>query len=246
MTRDEAKLALQALRPNDRDAAHPLFTQALALVERDPELQIWWEAQQNFDRKVSAKLGELPLPAHLRATILAGQNKIVPFPAPSPFRLPYWLAAAAVLVFFLVAGFHFLGHAPAMARQDYVASILPYLGQDDPALGMTSGERDKIMAWLQQRNAPTGSLPGGMSSLPSIGCQKLAIHGHTVSLICFSLAGGGLVHLFVVDRQALNDPPGSSPEFKLSGDWSTASWSDGTRSYVLATRAGPDTLKQLL
>ena len=73
-----------------------------------------------------------------------------------------------------------------------------------------------------------------------------SIHGHTVSLICFSLAGGEIVHLFVIDQKALSDPPNFTPEFHQMAGWSTASWSDGEKSYLLATEAGSDTLKGLL
>jgi len=252
MDKQEAKLVLQARRPNDPDAPQPAMAEALALAGRDPELKAWWEAQQAFDRKVAAKLEEIPLPADLRATILAGRKieKIRP-----RYLLPYWLAAAALFAILAVLT-NFLPHPAAsspaaaitgtLASDDYAAAILPYLRQDDPVLAMTSPDRDEVVAWLKKRNSPTGGVPASMSALPTLGCQTLSVHGHTVSLICFASAGNGIVHLFIVDRQALSDPPGTSPEFKKSGDWSTASWSDGTQSYVLATRAGVDTLRRLL
>jgi hypothetical protein len=103
------------------------------------------------------------------------------------------------------------------------------------------------VAWLKKQNAPTGDLPAKMSTLPSVGCQKFVVQGHNASLICFVLAGGKLVHLFVVDQTALSDPPSSTaPEFKQVQGWSTASWSDGQMSYLLATQAGSDALRQLL
>ena len=46
MDNPEAKLMLQARRPNGRDDAQSAFAEALALVESDPELKAWWEAQQ--------------------------------------------------------------------------------------------------------------------------------------------------------------------------------------------------------
>jgi hypothetical protein len=112
---------------------------------------------------------------------------------------------------------------------------------------MTSPDRERIVAWLKEQHAPTGGLPPGMSALTAVGCQKFVVQGHNVSLICFVLAGGRLVHLFAVDQTALSDPPGlTAPEFKQVQGWSTASWSDGRMSYLLATQADPDTLRQLL
>jgi hypothetical protein len=247
MDKDAAKLALQACRPNGHDNAHPVVAEALALVESDPELKTWWEAQHEFNRKVAAKLEEIPLPPDLRATILSGHKieKLTP-----RFRLPYWLAAAAAVVFFLVIGFHpwtrpSVLAADTMAHHAYTASILQFLVHD-PVLGLTTDNHEKILAWLQEQKSPVGEIPAGMTDISSLGCQKLDINGHTVSLICFSLAGGEVVHLFIIDRQALADPPGSSPEFDRSSGWSTALWSDGTKSYLLATQGDTDTLKRLL
>ena len=111
---------------------------------------------------------------------------------------------------------------------------------------MMSPEHEKVAAWLKERNSPMGNLPAAMAQLPSVGCQTLSVRGHTVSLICFTMANGKLAHLFVVRRQDLSDPPGNSPQFAKVGSWSTAAWSDGAESYLLATQADPDALKQLL
>jgi hypothetical protein len=245
MDKQEAKVVLQALRPNDLHTDRPAVIEALVLVENDPELKAWWEAQQSFDRKVAAKLAEVPLPADLRATILAGR-KIEQLTLQP--HLAFWLAAAAVVALLCIAGtsMQISAYGP-LAQTEYSATVLPLLNHDAPALAMTSPDHDKIAAWLKERNAPMGTLPAGMTALPTVGCQKFAVHGHTVSLICFALAGGGLAHLFIVDQEALSDPPGNNaPEFNQVQGWSTAAWSDGRMSYLLATQAGPDALKQLL
>ena len=258
MDRNEAKLVLQACRPNGEDDALPVFTEALAQIEQDPELKAWWEAQQAFDRKVAAKVAGLPVPSGLRATIVAGRKieQLTP-----RFHLPNWLATAAVVMIFAGVGFHFWnGHSSgiasesnlatsvshAMGRQHYAEASLAFLGDNGPSLGMMSPDHDQVSAWLKQQNSPVGTIPTKMGSLPSVGCQTFAVQGHTVSLICFSLAGGGIAHLFIVDRGALANPPGPSPEFSKSGSWSTASWSDEGHSYLLATQADSDQLKRLL
>jgi hypothetical protein len=245
MDKQEAKMLLQARRPNGQDAPQPVFAEALALAESDPELKIWWDAQQEFDRTVAAKLGGVPVPDDLRATILAGQ-KIEQFTARP--HLSVWLAAAAAVAILCVAGtfMHVAAFGP-LAQADYDAAVLPLLDNDSPPLAMTSPDHDKIAAWLKSQNAPLGTLPAKMASLPSVGCQKFAVHGHAVSLVCFVMAGGGIAHLFVVDERVLTDPPSSAaPEFDQIQGWTTASWSDGRMSYMLATRAGADALRQLL
>jgi hypothetical protein len=259
MDRDEAKLILQACRPNGQDDALPAFAEALAMVECDPELKAWWEAQKKFDRAISQKIREIPLPADLRATIMAGRKIEQMTPR---YHLPYWLAAAAMIAVCLGLGYevwqgpHTSGIASvpprataspeSLASHDYEKGVFDYLDSDAMSLAMSSPDHDKVAAWLKQRNSPTGNIPGKMVALPSAGCQTFAVHGHTVSLICFSLADGGYAHLFIVDKNALSDPPGSSPEFQTNGAWYTATWSDNGHSYMLATEDGPNQLKQLL
>jgi hypothetical protein len=254
MDRNEAKVLLQACRPDGQDDAVPAFAEALAMVERDPELKTWWEAQKAFDRTISTKIKEIPLPDDLRATIVAGRKIEQMTPR---FQLPYWLAAAALIMFCLGLGFHFWPASsksdanPAiasatMANSDYETGIVAFLENDTSELGMMSSDHDKVAAWLKEQNSPVGAIPSKMISLSSLGCQAFAVHGHAVSLICFNMPDGGVTHLFVIQKQALANPPGGSPEFKKAGSWTMATWSDGDHSYMLATQEGADKLKQLL
>jgi hypothetical protein len=245
MDKREAKLMLQARRPDDRDAGQPAFSEALALAETDPELKAWWEAQQAFDRKVAAKLEEVPLPADLRTTILAGRKieRLTPQP-----HLLSWLAAAAVVAILCVVGTltQNAKYGP-LAQDDFATIVLPLLNNDSPSLAMMSSDRDKIAAWLKAQDAPMGTLPSKMNALPTVGCQKYAVHGHAVSLICFAMADGRIAHLFIIDQDALTDPPRNViPSYRPLLGWSTASWSDGHMSYLLATGDGAGALKQLL
>jgi len=245
MDKKEAKIVLQAFRPNGLDSTDPVFAEALALVESDPELKAWWDAQQVFDRAVAAKLAQVPVPDDLRATILAGR-KIEQF-QPQP-QFAFWLAAAAAVAIFCAVGTsqYIQNYAP-LPRSEYTAAVLPFLNHDAPSLALTSADRDKITAWLKENNAPTGDLPAKMAVLPTVGCQKFFVHGHSVSLICFAMANGAIVHLFIVDKQALTDPPALGiPEMNHTEGWCTASWSDARMSYILATQADPDIFKQLL
>ena len=245
MDKQEAKKILQALRPSDLDTTEPAFAEALDLLESDPELQEWWEAQQAFDRAVVAKLKEVPIPDDLRATILSSR-KVEQF-KPLP-QFSAWLAAAAALAIFCALGTsEYISNFGPLPRDEYTAAVLPLLNHDVPSLAMASSDRDKIMAWLKENNAPTGNLPTKMAYAPTVGCQKYSVHGHPVSLICFIMPNGGIAHLLIVDKQALTDPPGvGTPEMDHLESWYTATWSDARMSYILATQSDPNVLKQLL
>ena len=247
MNRREAKQVLQALRPSDLDTTQPLFAEALALVETDPELRVWWAAQQDFDRKVAAKLDQIPVPPDLRANIL-GLNKVEPFTL-RPF-FPFWLAAAAAVAILCAISTSF--HMEYLAAQHistdtFHETTLAFLGNDAPDLAMTSPDHAKIMAWLKEQGSPTGAMPDKMTVLPSVGCQKIVIGGHNVSLVCFQMADGKIVHLFMVARDAMQEPPlRAAPDLKMINGWATASWSDAHMSYMLATQDSLDSLRGLL
>jgi hypothetical protein len=247
MDKQEARHVLQAHHATDLDTTQPAFAEALAFVEGDPELKAWWEAQRDFDGKVAAKLAGIPIPENLRANILAG-HKVEPFTL-RPF-FPFWIAAAACVAIVCAVSTAF--HAAYITSQHittdaFHVATLEFLGNDAPALGMTSSDHDKILAWLKDQNAPTGEVPEKMAALPGIGCQKLTVQGHNVSLICFSLADGKIVHLFMIEREALLEPPlRAGPDIKVVEGWSTASWSDDRMSYMLATQDNLDALRQLL
>jgi hypothetical protein len=244
--RSEAILVLQAFRQGTSDVADVTFADALQTVALDPELAAWWEAQQDFDRSVVLKLGEVPVPDDLRARLLAG-DKVISLP-PQQMRLLPWLAAAALVAILCVAGtvMQVAGSTP-LSQFDYQASVLPLIRDNAPDLAMTSTDHNDVLAWLKQRKAPMGKLTASMMSAPTIGCQKYFVHGHMVSLVCFTLSDGREAHLFIVDQKGLADPPSNTqPELQQIGNWSTAAWSDGKMSYLLASTAGPDAIKQLL
>lgn len=246
MDKREAKLVLQALRPQDIQAPQPAFTDALELAKSNPELKAWWEAQQAFDRKVAAKLRQIPVPEDLRATISAGR-KIERF-RPQPLFSPAWLAVAACVAALCAIGTaQWIYNYGPQPRDEYTSQVIKFLSDDGPSLGMASTDQHQVMAWLKARHAPVGSVPEKMNSLPTAGCQEFHVHGHAVSLICFMTPTGAVAHLFMVRKNALKDPPPEgSPDMGQMDGWTTASWSDGHMTYVLATQAGPDVLRQLL
>ncbi len=245
MDKQEAMIRLQAMRPNGADALDPAFAEALALVEADPELKTWWERQQAFDRAVAARFAAVPVPTELREAILAQANVAALRPQP---RLLGWLAIAASVAILCVAGtfLHTSRYGPLEA-DDYTHTVLPMLHHDAPDLAMLTPDHDKIAAWLKSQHSPVGTLPDKMTTLATVGCQKFDVHGHAVSLICFTMPQGGLAHLFVSDEQMVSDPgPIGVPKFDNIDEWSTASWTDGKMFYVLASRGGNDAVKQLL
>jgi hypothetical protein len=244
MDRSEAQQILSALRPGGVEANEPLFAEALALAETDPELNAWWNAQQEFDRRVASRLAEVPVPEHLRESLLAAP-KVIAFPPRWHYRA--MLAVAALVAILCVAANFWIAHEGPMDREDFTDQAVGELGTNGPQLAKLSSNHDEVKAWLKERNAPVGQMPSKVAAMPSIGCQKYVIAGHVVSLICFTLANGREAHLFTVSKEALKNPPTVNvPQFDKMNGWNVASWSDDHMSYLLATDGSMDDLKQML
>jgi hypothetical protein len=245
MTRAEAQVLLTSIRPGGPEVNHPQFAEAVALAESDPVLMAWWQAQQDFDRKVAAKLGEVPVPADLRERLLS-RGKITPFRPPMQYS--WWLAAAAAVAVLCVSTtlWRISNYGP-IPSTDLTAQLLPSIQNDSPKLAMFSSDHTKLLDWLKSQHAPVGDMPTTLATMTPIGCQTYHVHGHTVSLICFTIDDKTEAHLFTIDKSALKDPfQDNVPNFIDMEGWHLAVWSDRTMSYVLATHADPDMLKHLL
>jgi len=243
--RKEAQLILSGLRPGGAEANEPFFAEALALAETDTELKAWWQAQQEFDRRMTAKLREVPVPKRLRHEILLGPKVVA---MPPQWRYRTLLAAAAMVAILCVAAsfWHASNFSP-FDRADFASQAVAELDTSGPLLALQTSDEDKVKEWLRAQDAPVGDMPAKVGTLQPIGCQKYVIHGHVVSLICVTMANGGIAHLFTVDKSALNDPPGASgPQYGNMSGWNIATWSDNRMTYMLATQSSMDDLKQLL
>ena len=66
----QAKEVLLLYRPGTADMADPQMVEALELAGRDPELGHWFEQHRAFQKAMRAKLQQIEVPAHLKASLL--------------------------------------------------------------------------------------------------------------------------------------------------------------------------------
>jgi hypothetical protein len=236
----EAKIILQAYRPNGTDAADPQFAAALELARQDAELGAWFAEQQAFDRAITAKLRTAPVPADLRASILAGRKVVTPPPA--LWRRPAaWAAAIAAMLMLLLIPFA-LQHQGKPQFAEFKTDAVAFLDSLN-RLDMTSKDSEAIREWLATHGGQRRfELPGNLARNPSIGCRVFDWKGQKVTLICFNITpkGGKFdeVHLLVLDEKTLrNAPTASTPAFEQKGSWKLASWKADGLTYVLAGSA---------
>ena len=80
MKKKDAKQILQVCRPNGQDAHDPVFAEALRHLAKDPALAKTFSDQQKFDSAMARAVQGIPVPTHLRASLLASRKVIHPTP----------------------------------------------------------------------------------------------------------------------------------------------------------------------
>ncbi len=249
MNRQEAQFILEAYRPGGEDATDPRFREALDLVQRDPELARWFAREQALDARLSSRLHALLQPPPSLKTQLLAQRKVVrPAFGWQLWRRPLWQLAAAC-VGLLLALSVFRGRPTGSGDfPGYLAQMTDRVGHRLDRLDFMARDVSAVRRWLAERGAH-GDLvvPAGLNGRPSLGCRLLEWNGQQVTLICFELEGRKTAHLLVVDSSAFPQPPAAAPEFRQVGDVATVSWTQGGKTYVLASKGtAPTDLMKLL
>jgi anti-sigma factor RsiW len=242
---DEAKFILSAYRPDGADAQDSRFSDAITQAERDPELAQWFQGQRQFDAEISDALGAVPLPRDLRTKILAG-GKVSRPRVWSTSRTILALAAGIVLLAALAGVWS--KRAPALDRwQRDALAVISMLGSGAERFDLESDNAAVLQGWLREQHAPAPTaLPVALQSLPALGCKTLSSDGRAVSIICFKMRDGEIVHLVVTDQGTLGDAPPTEPRFVQEDGWKTASWSANGRACMLATKAPERELRDVL
>jgi len=250
MDNQEARFILQSRRPGGADAGDPHFDEALAQANRVPELASWFACDQALDATLAARLKEVPVPAGLRERLLLEQQQAEALsPAPAPLRRLHSLLALAAALILLATVAVVLWQRPASGtdlvafRHEMIANICGQI-----RLSHQSAEVAELIRWLaEQRNVSGITIPAALQSRPGIGCRTWLWKGQPVGLICFLTDAHQAVHFFVVDRATVKDLPADlRPTFAVESGWTTATWTEGDKLYVLAGQADESTLAKLL
>jgi hypothetical protein len=234
------KTVLKAFRPNSSDESDPFFESSLAALKNDAELARWFTAEQNFDQLVRSKLAEIqPADTRLRFASLRPQSS-------RRHRLPILLAAAAVLVF----GFFFAYQefVPAKSKLDlFEAQIMAILGNGPgPELDLRTNSLAQVDEYLSAHGAPQNkALPARLETMPTAGCRAFTWDGVPVSLTCFELHDGRLLHLVVLDKSKAG--PMEWPHgWQTHNGWNLMFQERNGLLILWATQAPADMLKNLV
>ena len=247
MNNQEAKFILGTYRPDGRDAGDPMFTDALAHAERDPELRTWLEQQRKFDTSVAAKLKAIAPPAELRAAIFAGVRASQP--RRQWWTSPTWLAAAAVVAVLAAVSVSLrrssstptVAQLASFAMKDLAEAHDGHVGHPPEFAGLQAQ-----LASVKLPLTAQGGVAIDLDELRRNNCRSVKIAGREVFEICFQ-RDGTWFHLYVARR---NDfAPGSvDPKALLAstGDYAGTAWADAQNVYALVTSAGKEALRRVI
>jgi hypothetical protein len=88
-----------------------------------------------------------------------------------------------------------------------------------PQLDLLTASFSRTQQYLEEMQAPcVHALPASLLALPTAGCKTLRWNGHMLSLTCFRLPSGELLHLFVIAEKAL-DPIETGADFRDINGW---------------------------
>ena len=209
------------------------------------------ERNAAFDQAAAEALARVTPPADLRERLLQLKHTSAPAAATQAARAPHhrwWLAAAAVLLICVTGWFTLIrpGTSPVITGEWQSASlaVLSRLETGHADLDHVARQISDLKGWLATAGAPAPSrVPRGLESLASFGCKTLDWNDRKVSILCFSLNASQEVHLVMVRNTGLaTSPPQGQPEFAEKDGWTTASWSEGQDSFMLALRGSREQL----
>jgi hypothetical protein len=240
----EAKFILSAYRPDGEDACTTHFATALEQVSRDPVLAAWFSNQRALDMAISDALYSIPVPDDLRTSILAGAK--ISRRRLWPHRPVFFAMAATLTLLACVAGFWMHQSALDPWQKDALAFI-PNFANGQSHFDHEAIDGLALQQWLQAQHAPAADVvPAALEALPALGCKTISSNGKLVSITCFRMPGGELVHLIATDASGLKHPLPQQPRFVRQNGWITASWTQNGHALMLATKASDRELRDLL
>ena len=254
MNLENAKLILAASRAGDEAGANPQLREALALAQADPELADWLVRERRGDEAIRRELAAVPVPAGLKARLLAQQNVAalpVAHTGTSWFagRSPLVWAMAAALVIFLGLTYNWSRPHPGAGLTDFAQDMITASPQNAHHVDALNSNFEQVKVWLAGRQALADiELPPAIKNAPGLmGCRIMSWRGKPVAMLCFVMPGEHHVDLFVTRAANVVDAPAAGqPVFASVNAHAIAGWQAGDNVYVLAGQVPEQFLRHCL
>jgi len=233
----------------------PVMSEAIDLVLRDPELARWFAEQLAFDGAITNALGARNPPAELRTILLAGirASRCHPYRRRRTAAIVGMAAALALACSSALLWWRFasdtastvMTRAPLLAWQTACVSIFA-----DPnfRLDLTGSDYSSLERHLVQRGTRVaGGLPFTAQAATPIGCKVLTWRGQPVSLVCFRVESGEVLHLFVVPRGIADEATlHHGPHHARVGEFATITWKHNDLIVMVASKMPAEQLAPLV
>ena len=250
MNRQQARDILALYRPGTADAQDPAFAEALQLCERDAELKRWFDEHCALYAALRAKFRQVPVPEGLQQQVLA-ERKVHTAPG---WRRPSVLIAAGAAVAALAA--LLLLWPPSRGEPGFAVyrDRMTVISLCDYAMDLATNDPAQVRAYLAQNGAPADYVvPEALQKATLIGCAVQSWQNANVSMICFrsgkTLPPGQTTDLWflVIDQAKVRAGPTQVvPLVTPVNRATTASWSEGGRTYLLVADGDEAFLRKFL
>ncbi len=244
MTRTEAQRILELFRPPDRESTDPAMRDALALTRIDPELRAWFEQHLRTEHALREKFRSIAVPETLKQRLLEQRKIVRPRFA---WGTAEWLKLAACFVVLLggVLALIYYGFAMQSGLTEFQSRMVRSALREYK-MELLTRDMGQLRHWMEARRAPADfEVPKGLAQLKLTGGGVLHWHNHPVSMACFDRGNKQMVFLFVMEKNALADPP-SAPQSEKIKKLATVSWSQGDNTYLLAGPGDAESLRKYL
>jgi uncharacterized membrane protein YbaN (DUF454 family) len=252
VTTQEAKKILTLYRPGSVDAKDPEFSEALLFARQDAELKGWLDEHYAVQSDIRERFKGIAVPEGLKEQIISEYKSRT---AVVWWRQPVLLAAAAVIIVMIAGGLKMLPSKQDKLEASFQGFRILVVREVQRNYGMSleSSSDAEIKKHLASRQSPSDyKMPAALANKPLVGCNVIGWRHANASMICFRtgkpLPAGKKsdLFLFVVDRHSVNGAPELSPQFAQVKNLATASWSDGDKTYLLATPGSQEDLRPYL
>ena len=241
MDKDRAKEILTSISREEVPREEPGVDDALAMLDRDDELQAWFREEKAFDEAVGGKLKAAEAPEGLRDQLVSTIQSARPEGGKTVGIPPVLLAAAAAIVVLgAIALMGLFGNDNKIASTgltfaSFQQDMAKTIRTGDFRIANHGADFEANKAYMDRIGAPTTTSCDKIGSADCRGCTILEWGDNKVAMFCIDVDDETLVHMFVVEREKLTDlpPEGEMKSVIQQSGLPSTGWADDKSVYVI-------------
>jgi hypothetical protein len=236
----EAKEILLCYRPGTADENEPEVAAALDVAKHDPALALWLNEHCARQEALRAKFRQIEVPEGLKEQILS-ERRVSQMPA-SRRKVALLAVSALGLVLLCLSLLPFLSKPQHNEFARFRGRMSGLVLRQYPKMDMETNDLHAIQDYLASKGQGDYVLPPPLAKTTPTGCALVNWNQKPVTMMCFASGKARNpaqpdLFLFIISSSALADAPLNTPQTAVLGRFSrltTASWSSGGKTYLLA------------